>query len=319
MSTFYLTLENIYELDQFFDVDNPDRLDEEIENIVSTLWINTGSEESLLKPFFSTFLQSNLLRPLYIYYFALKELQKIYPNIVIKASNSLLDIVASCLGVELSADRSMHDEDFYLIRRYQFSKAEHQQRGWKGRMRMLVWQWVRFKGWVTGVDVLYLNAGKLDGDLKHVKRKLSASWIPPRKSNRLSWNLDAISAQILENIQNMRLAVPTACLQKLVELRVLAYLPDLADRIGALVESIESLKVKLVIATAFTHEDHLCLLCAAKIAGIESLVLTHGVTFAKNIFLDGYANWQATLSPIDPIYEGATQFPMRYEWFERRI
>ena len=319
METFYLDLENIYELDQFLVVDNPDLLEEEIEGIVSALWANIGLEEAILKPFFTSYFQSNLLRPLYIYYFSLKAIQKRYPRVLIRASNCLLDIVASSLGVELSNDRSMHDDDFYLVRHYQFAKVGQKQPGWKTFLRSLVWRWVRFVGWFKGIDVLYLNAGKLDKDLKHVKRKLSVNLIPPSRSKRLNWNLEAISAQIQQNIRSMHLAIPTECVQKLVELRILAYLPDVFDRIGILTETIERFRVKLVIATAFTHEDHLCLLAAARITGIEGLVLTHGVVFAKNTFLDNYVGSHATLSEIEPKYEGATQFPMRYTWFDRKI
>lgn len=319
MNTFYLEIDDLYALDASLSVDDPDELDREIEDIVSGLWRGTGTAEAILWPFFTTFLQSNLLRPLYIYYFSLREIQKRYPQVVIEASNSLLDIVATALGVELSAERSMHDEDFYLVRHYLFSKESSKRAGWKAQLRPWAWKLVKLAGWVRGTNVLYLNAGKLDEDFKQVKRKLSISLIPARKSSRLNWDQEAVSLQLVKNIRDMNLSIPTECVQKLLELRVLIYLPDLFDRIGTIVETIEALRVKLVITTAFTHEDHLCLLAAARIAGIESLVLTHGVTFAKNAFLDNYVNAQGTLSEVEPKYEGVRQFPMRYQWFDRRI
>ena len=53
-----------------------DSLENEIEQIISDLWNNTCSINKDLRPLFSSFLQINLMRKLYIYYFSLYNLKK---------------------------------------------------------------------------------------------------------------------------------------------------------------------------------------------------------------------------------------------------
>jgi hypothetical protein len=103
-----------------------------------------------------------------------------------------------------------------------------------------------------------------------------------------------------------------------VEKRVLCYLPDLVNRIGSLVEFIEKYKVRLVIASAVTHEDHLCLLAAAKLANIKSLIVSHGFTNVTNLSLNNYCTHQATINQIEPHYAGLQQLKMKINWFNEK-
>ena len=63
----------LFSLDKNFtfkEIDS-DIIESEIEQIISNLWNNTCSIEKELRPLFSSFLQINLMRKLYIYYFSL--------------------------------------------------------------------------------------------------------------------------------------------------------------------------------------------------------------------------------------------------------
>ena len=317
-TTFYINYETLFELDTFFKIPDPDQMDEEIEDIVGSLWDGIGAQEELLKPFFTIFLQSNLLRPLYIYYFSLKAIKQEYGRIVINASHLPLDIVAISLGIDLSSSRSFHDAEFYLVENYFFSRLNNKSPFWKELLRRLYWEYRNLVGKLTGINVLYLIAGKLEDDFKNVEKALSASRVPIRKSDRVQWDLEFITTRVLENINKMKTSIPKQCLKSLIELRVLAYLPELVNRIGTLVEVIESCNIRLVILSAVTHEDHLCLVAAARIAGVDSLVISHGVTFVRNSFIDPLITYQAIINEIEPIYNESIQFRMKSEWFQMK-
>ena len=68
----------LFSLDKNFTIKeiNSDIIESEIEQIISNLWNNTCSIEKELRPLFSSFLQINLMRKLYIYYFSLFNLKK---------------------------------------------------------------------------------------------------------------------------------------------------------------------------------------------------------------------------------------------------
>jgi len=100
MGMYLLDNRKLWNLDKFFHIEDPDSLDEEIEGIVENLWDGIGARETLLRPFFPTYLQSNLLRPLYIHYFSLRELQRRYRKIEIRASTVIVDILARRLGLQ---------------------------------------------------------------------------------------------------------------------------------------------------------------------------------------------------------------------------
>ncbi len=318
MSSCEINYSNLRDIDSYLHVDDPDRLDDEIEEIVANLWKDIGSCEELLSPFFSSYLQTNLLRPLYIHYLALRELKCLHNKVLVNASTVVIDVVAKNLGLELNPDRSFHDEEFFLVYHYDFSGANNRPY-WKRALISLYGAFIVPVRRLTGLDVLYMNAGKLDADLSGIPRAMSAFRIPQRNSKRLDCDVVAIGNQVRKNIRSMTLSIPNECVVELVERRVLAYLPDMLNRIGVLTDFIEKCRAKLAIASAVTHEDHLCLLAAAKLAGIESLVMSHGFTYVHNPFLGYYVTNQATLNNIEPRYEGAAQFSMKANWFERKI
>ncbi len=53
----------LYEMDKHCRIDDVEKCEREIENIVSNLWMNIGDYQELMEPAFTTFLQTNLLRP----------------------------------------------------------------------------------------------------------------------------------------------------------------------------------------------------------------------------------------------------------------
>lgn len=309
---FTVSHETLCFLDNYLKVQNPDEYDAEIESIVEHLWSGIGEHEELLKPFFITYLQSSLLRPLYINFFALRELKSLYENVEVNISTIVLDIAARHLGLELRPERPLHDETFFLVRHYDFLKADRcRQSYWKRVLLSLSGACVGLIGRLRGVDVLYyLNAGKLE-EFSRIPKALSAQLIPLRQSRRLDCDVNAISEQVRANIREMQLSIPQELVLELVEKRMLVYLPDVFNRIGTLAEFIEKHHIKLVIASAVTHENHLCLLAAAKLANVESLILSHGLTVAENISLHHYVTYQATFNDIEPRYAGAAQFSLR--------
>jgi len=316
MGMYLLDNRKLWNLDKFFHIEDPDSLDEEIEGIVENLWDGIGAREQLLRPFFTTFLQTNLLRPLYIHYFSLCELKKRYRKIEVTASTVIVDILAHHLGCRLSPQGSMHDKELYLLPYYHFSRKERSSLPyWKRMLFTIGGAFVKLAGALGKVDVLYLNAGKLDKEFSRMPRAVSAKWVALRRSGRMRCNVEAIAEKVRENITCMELSIPNEIVRELVELRVLAYLSDVIDRIGSLADFIEKYKIRLVIASAVTHEDHLCLLAAARLAGVDSLILAHGITLAQNPFLHDYASYQATMSDIEPRYANAHLFPLRSYWF----
>ena len=319
MAIFHLGIEELYDLDRHFREGNPESLDREIEDIVESLWSDTGEWEQMMRPFFTSFLQANLLRPLYFYYFSLTTLQKKYASIIIDASNDLLDIVATHLEVTLCPNRTMHNEEFYLVRKYLFSRTGLTDSWFRAAAREVFWICRKVYGRVRGIEVIYLNAGKLDSEFRKIKRGVSATMIPNRTSHRLVFDHNLVRDKVLSNVRNATKLLPSTCTVQLVELRVLSYLPDLVHRIGAIADIIDECRVKLLIATASTHEDHLCLLAAARITQARSLVTSHGVSFAYNRFLDNYITDQALLIDFEARYEGARHFHVRYDWFDEKI
>ena len=124
--------------------------------------MNIGDYQELMEPAFTTFLQTNLLRPLYICYFSMAELIQHYDEIVIQDSTILLDIVASYFQIDLPENRQNHDIEFGLIRIYNFNKKR------EGLIKGFLRKIYCLANTIKGIDVLYINAGKLDADFKKI-------------------------------------------------------------------------------------------------------------------------------------------------------
>jgi len=320
MASFEINYDNIRDVDRYLHIDDPDKYDAEIESVTEKLWDGMDEFQELLHPFFTTYLQSNLLRPLYIHHLALQQLQAEYKNIDIAASTIILDIVAKSLDIRLLPERGFHDEEFFLVRNYHFSMSDSlYRRRWKGMLIFFRDIYTELACRFRQVDVLHIDGGKLDKDLSRIPRAMSAFRVPRRKSKRLDCDVNAISDQVRKNISSMDVSIPHECILELVEKGVLRYLPDVMNRIGTLTEFIEKHDVKLVIASSVTHEDHLCLLAAARLSGIKSLIVPHGFSLAGNPFLDRYIDYQATLTSIERCYEGTEQYPLKASWFEREV
>ena len=320
MNDFIITYDRLLLLDRHLKIPEADKYDTEIEYIVANLWQGIGDHEILFQPFFSTYLQSGLLRQFYIYYLSLRSLKKKHKRITINASTDMLDLIGKHFDLELHSHRSKHDREFLQVREYFFSKEDRLAaslfRRWLRSCRN---QWRTFVASLTGVDVLYFDAGKLQEDFAKIPKAFSATLIDVRKSRRMPCDVEVVIEKMGRNILEMDLSIPNELLLEFIRLRVFKYLPDVLDRIGTLAEFIEKHHVRLVIISAVTHEDHLCLLAAAKLTGTESLAIPHGFTMAQNTFLHRYVTHQGTLNKFERQYAGATQFPLRMSWFERKI
>ncbi len=318
-SHYIIDFETLRELDCFFDPVDADQYEQEIEAIVSGLW--QGCEcESIMKPLYTTFLQICLLRALYIDYFSIKEINKIYSKVTVTASTTTLDIVGGYFGLNMDRNRSNCDSELHQFRPYTFLGLVPFWREIARGCRFVI-KWISYIQNYKDkkVDVLYRNAGKLQRDFAKIPRAFDAGWIPAMASNRFRCNPANLAAQIRKNIQLMKLSIPNELVMELVERRVISYLPETIQYIGTLAEFIEKHKVRLVIISAATHEEHLVLLAAANLMGVESLVIGHGFTGPCNPFLHYAVTHQATNNRFEIRYDGANQWRLRMDWFVSKV
>jgi hypothetical protein len=306
MSTLIIDYNFLFEMDSYCQIDDVEKYEIEIESIVSDLWINTG----VIEPAFTTYLQTNLLRPLYVCYFSMVRLTQKYDVIIIKHTTTLLDIVANNFHINLPNNRQNHDIEFNLVRNYSFNRGVH-----LSPKRLFKQIYCLFKV-ARKVDVLYINAGKLDADFKKIKNALNAIYIT--ESDGVSGDIDAkkIIKESVRNIEKLNISIPIKTIIDLLHIRVYFYLPAFLRKISVYKDFILHNKVKLIVISAATHEDCLSLLAAANEADIESLLIGHGYTGNVNKPINKHLNFQGTINNFEYKYKNTRQFKLRMSWFE---
>ena len=301
------------EIDQHLNLSNYDEIDKEIDKLIFNLWNNTGKYESLMKPFFTCSLQYNYLRPLYIYYFSLKNLKEKNKKISIESSTSIIDIIAKELDIFLKPDRSFYDDELSQNRWYEFVASSK-----KRKILKFIYFNIRNLFTKNNYETIYLNAGKLDSDFKEIPNSISGFDIPISIPKLFNLDIRSIRNQMIENINTSKTSIPKQLILNLIQTKFFTILPNIINKINIYINFIKKYNVKLVIITAPTHEDHLCLVAAAKFCECKSLTMGHGIILINNKLLD-YVDYQAKINDFDPQYKVSKQFKVNQNWFDKKL
>jgi hypothetical protein len=318
---FTVDRENFYQLDSILAGEDLASYDIEIENIVNGIWNGVGEHESVISPLFVTFLSGHLLRSLYINYLSLTKLINKHKTVKLDASTLVVDIIAKHLQLELSPKRKNLDVEFNLI-------VPHYSLRWGGANTSTLKNIVRSVRYYfsekiakyKGIDVIFMNAGKLKDDFYKIPNSFDCRYMPINfSSKRINWRIDDIKDVVIDNINNIDTSIPREMIVELIEESVFKYLPDILNRISTLVDFIEKNKVKLVISSGATDDVFISLLAAAKITGVRSLVVPHGVVSMHNKKLNNYCDYQGVLNNFELKYKGVEKIPFRMSWFEKKV
>ena len=307
-----LDKKELFTLDKNFTLKeiNSDIIESEIEQIISNLWSNTCSIEKELRPLFSSFLQINLMRKLYIYYFFLYNLKKDYSEIKVLNSNILVDIIGRYLGFTFKKNLINHDSDFNLKRYYSFYDEKFDI---KKKIKSLINYFnslIDFKSY----DILFSDQNRLKSELKNIKKSKIISKISSKKKIKLNVDIELLKKEMKNNLSMVNTSIPKNLIEELLEKRIFVYLPQTLERIGEISYYIKKKNIKLVIASSSVHEEDIVLLVSAKICKIKTLLINHGLAGCKNQFLDNYIDYQVTFSPQEYQYDGAQCFGLSPNW-----
>tara|TARA_B110000967_G_C18902071_1_gene576768 strand:- start:2988 stop:3938 length:951 start_codon:yes stop_codon:yes gene_type:complete len=307
---------SIFEIDNVLEGQDLSQYDLEIEQVVDNLWSGIGEFEDILLPFFTIHLKNELLPSLYINYLSLIKLESKYETISAKVSTSIIDIIAKKLKIKLDPNRINYDHVFGLKRSYFFTSNPMLKRPlWKrilSRIKNIaIVKWSIFRG----VNVLYMNAGKLKEDFSLIPNSLNAIHIKKNNSSAVKQDIDKIKNVIKNNIERMDLSIPSDLIIEVIDQNIFSYLCHTFNHISSLVEFIKVQKIRLVISSAINNELFLCLLAAARISKIESMVVSHGMPTVFNKKINSYCTFQCTLSDFEHQYYDTKQFQFKAKWF----
>jgi hypothetical protein len=286
-----------------------EKYDKEVESIVLNLWANSGELEELISPFFRTYLQNSVLRPLYIYFVYIKNLLDKKVQITQTDTLSIIDIIFDYYKLPTNPKRLNHDYQFLLGRVYSFNN-----RSFAWRLRGF---WGRNFLSKRNPNIIYADSGKLLSDLKKIKG-IDYNFIP-YSSNFHKYHVDGLVSKSLFNISKLSLSVPYEVIRAVLYRYVYDHLEKCFLRIEDYKKYIRKNNIKLILISAPTHEDHLALLVAAKQEKVPSLIIGHGYAGGvKNAYLDGYVSYQATINSCEYIYQGARNFHYGMRWFNEK-
>lgn len=303
----------LFSLDENLDLKDKDisKLENEIEKIISNLWNDTCPFYKEFRPLFSPFLQINLLRRLYIYYFSLSCLKKKYSQIKIFNTNVLVDIIGQNLNFSFEKNLKNHDDDFNLKRYYSFYDE-------KFSLKKIAKNFINFiRSFFQSNknDIVFTNQTRLRNELKNLKNAESVTEISFNKRFNLDINPRDIGDQMKRNLNKLEISIPKILIEKLIEKRIINYLPKTIKRIEQISHYLKKKKTKLVIATGLVHEEDVILLVAAKICKVKTLAMGHGLSGVRNQFLDNYLDFQVTMSPQEYQYKGAKCLNLSSDWY----
>ena len=271
-----------------------------------------GMVDYFFKCLLAPYLETRLIRNLYVTYFSFKNLKKKFKKIIIKNSHTSLDIILSHYKLKLPKSRINHDNDFYISRKYIFEKVSLYSKIKKRIKSFYFLLKNNFK-----INVLYLNAGKLDKDFRSIQKSYPADLILKKNNNDTKiFDSKKIISQINKNINNLNISIPKNILRKFIEKKIYIFLPEMLERIELYYNFIKKNKVQLVIISASTHEDHISLFLASKMAGIKNLIIPHGFTGLKNNYLNNEIMYSATISKFEYNYKCLKNFKLEMEWFK---
>ena len=313
MKNFEINKESIFEIDNVLEGYELKQYDLEIEKIINNLWTGTGEIEDTLSHVFTITLKNKLLPSLYINYLSLIKLEEKYDIINVKVTTSIIDIIAKNLRFQLEPNRMNYDDIFTLTGTHSFETKKSQllKRILSHIKSILILKWSLFKG----VNVLYMNAGKLKSDFSLLPYSLDARHFKKKFTNELPQDIEKIKDIVKNNIIKMDLSIPSNLIIEVLEQKIFKYLPHSLNRIYSLVEFIKIQKIRLVISSATNNESFLCLLAAAKLAKIDSMIIPHGTPTSFNTKLNSYCTFQGTLNNYEPQYHDTQQFHLKVNWF----
>ena len=307
---YFINKKNINSLDKYFLVSNKAILEKEIENIVDNIWSGTGKFEEILKPLCISHLNITWLRRLYIYYFSIKNLKKEYGEIVVEDDFYILKIFKDEFDLKILSGGKKLDSQFYLENYLQwvdYSKTNLMKKCYK----KLIFFIKKFQK----LDIIYLNAGKLEKDFNLLKNTMNADFIE-RKNNILNKkDVTFIQKQVRKNIKNMNVSISKKILERFFEDKLIKFIPDLLSHIYSTAEFIKRRNIKLAIISTPSHDKHLSLFIASKISKIPCLLLGHGLAGTINPFLDNSHFYNAKISDIEYNYDLADNLSFKPKWF----
>tara|TARA_B110000008_G_scaffold126208_1_gene128796 strand:+ start:889 stop:1839 length:951 start_codon:yes stop_codon:yes gene_type:complete len=313
---FEINEKTIFEIDSLLAGQDLKQYDYEIEKIVNNLWKDIGEFEEILSPFFTIYLNNHLLPSLYINYLSLVTLKEKHTNINVKASTTIIDHIGKKLNLNLDAKRRNYDAEFHLNNSY-FLFLNHKASGQllQRFLRKVFYKFLFYWGIFKGVDVIYMDAGKLEHDFSIIPNSLNANYIPFTQSIKEAPDIEKIKDTVRKNVNKMDLSIPSDLIIEVLEDCIFKYLSLTLNRIFVLYEFIETHKVKLVISSAVTNDLCLCLLAASKLSKIDSLIIPHGLVTTVNPWLDGYFTYQGTLNDFEKKYDDSIQIHFKASWF----
>ena len=182
MKKFLINYQNINQIDKYFNIKQTNIFEKEIKNIVDCFWKNTGRFENNYKSFLISHLHTSWLTRFYIYYFSFKNLSLKYNQIILKDTNSIFNLFKDEFSLKYHKNLKNHDSRFYLNSNQVFQK---------NILKNIIF-FFRFKFQnIFKKEIIFLNAGKLDNDLKEIKNSINAKIIP--KKNFIKINIYLIN------------------------------------------------------------------------------------------------------------------------------
>lgn len=300
---------NIISLDKNFKVLNKSKLEREIEDIVDNIWTGTGKFEEILKPLCISHLNLTWLRRLYIYYFSIKKLKEDYNEIIVEDDFYILKIFKNEFDLKILPGGKKLDEQFYLENYLQW--LDHSKTSLIKKIYIKIFYNIKK---FQKLDVIYLNAGKLEKDFKLIKNKIDASFIETKNNILDKEDVKFIKQRVRKNIKNMNVSISKQILEKFFEDKLIKFIPDLLSHIYSIVEFIKRRNIKLAVISTPAHDKHLSLFIAAKISKIPCLLLGHGLTGVKNPFLDKFHFYNTKNSDLEYSYRAAENYCFKAKW-----
>ena len=301
-------------LDEFFGFNNTINLEKEIDEIINCFWNNTGEYEKNYKPLLISHLNIEWLRRIFIYYISLKNLSQKYDKIIVKDTNYFIELFADEFGLILEKKRRDRSNKLNMDSNMY----------WLDETKVSIFKkiYFKYKHYIESkkIEVIYLNAGKLNSEFSSIKNSFNAKIIQFKKNEVNKINAIKIEKKVISNINNINLSIPNKFIITLIKDKILNFLPDLLNFIDSLINIIQEKKIKIAIISTTSHDMHLSLFVAAQITKIPCVMISHGLITQKNINLDNYKFYNCRISHYEPKYNNSFDFSFKPNWlYEKKI
>jgi len=311
-------LDLIRTIDDSFDTDESMVYEGEVQKILEVFEFVLLEMHDSLSSFFLVNIRRNIIYPQFVHYFYLSEAcNNGLPCNNIRdgcytINNALIELGIIKDGDSAGSDILLHMwRDFFFVRLRSLSLD-----GFKIRLFHAVYNTYRVSS-KKKVDVLYLNAGKLDTDFKEINNSMNAKYVPTSNALIFKMNISEHEGYSLMRtlIKGARLSIPYEILSNVFNDKIVSILPNLIARINDYIDFILKNNVKLVVSSALTHEDHLSLLLSAKCCGVSTLSVPHGIGYGINPNAEQLIDYQATIGPFEYRYQSVDQYQISFDSF----